>query len=151
MYSILIVLIALGLFAALLYAGTSSININNYLIKSNKGIIEANAMSLATQFNAYENLKGYTLQEENWETEIFSLNRFSPKTLEGTSWNYHNDNDGVYFCLSGQVNQINYEAMKIAEESSTDVAFTGVTCGSKTITTHTGSFPTEYSVTYWIR
>lgn len=151
MYSILIVLIALGLFAALLYAGTSSINVDNYLIKSNKGIIESNAMSLATQFSAYENIKGYTLQETDWETELFSLNRFSPKTLENTSWSYHNDNDGIYFCLSGTINDVNYAAMKLAEQSAGDVAFTGIECGSTTATIYTGSFPTEFSVTYWIR
>lgn len=151
MYSILIVLIALGLFAALLYAGTSSLKIDNYLIKSNKGIIESNAMSLATQFTAYENLKGYPLQELNWESEIFSLNRFTAKTLENTTWSYHSDNDGVYFCLSGQVNAVNYSAMKLAEQSATDIAYTGISCGSKELTTHTGSFPTEFSVTYWIR
>lgn len=66
-FPILIVIMALGLFAALLYAGSSSINIDNYVIKSNKGVIESSAMTLATQFSAYENMKGYSLKESNWQ------------------------------------------------------------------------------------
>ena len=150
MYSILIVIMALGLFAALLYAGSSSINIDNYIIKSNKGVIESSAMTLATQFSAYENMKGYTLKELNWENELFSLNRYSPKIITGTLWSFHNDTDGIYFCLSGTVNNINYAAMKLAETSSDGIAFANTTCGSKTTGT-TDTFPTEFSVTYWLR
>lgn len=150
MYSILIVIMALALFAALLYAGSSSINIDNYIIKSNKGVIESSAMTLATQFSAYENMKGYTLKETNWENEIFSLNRYSPKVLTNTLWSYHNNADGVYFCLSGSVNNVNYAAMKLAEASSDGIAFANTTCGVKTTGT-TDTFPADFSVTYWLR
>lgn len=150
MYSILIVIMALGLFAALLYAGSSSINIDNYIIKSNKGVIESSAMTLATQFSAYENMKGYSLKETDWEDELFSLNRYSPKPITGTLWSFHNDTDGVYFCLSGSVNNVNYAAMKLAETSSDGIAFANTSCGSKTTGT-TNTFPAEFSVTYWLR
>lgn len=150
MYSILIVIMALGLFAALLYAGSSSINIDNYIIKSNKGVIESSAMTLATQFSAYENMKGYSLKETDWEDELFSLNRYSPKPITGTIWSFHNDSDGVYFCLSGSVNNVNYAAMKLAETSSDGIAFANTSCGSKTTGT-TNTFPAEFSVTYWLR
>lgn len=150
MYSILIVIMALGLFAALLYAGSSSINIDNYIIKSNKGVIESSAMTLATQFSAYENMKGYTLKESNWEAELFSLNRYSPKVITGTLWSFHNDSDGVYFCLSGSVNNVNYASMKLAEASSDGIAFANTACGAKTTGT-TNTFPAEFSVTYWLR
>jgi hypothetical protein len=150
MYSILIVIMALGLFAALLYAGSSSINLDNYIIKSNKGVIESSAMTLATQFSAYENMKGYTLKETDWQDELFSLNRYSPKAITGTLWSFHNDVDGVYFCLSGTVNNVNYAAMKLAETSSDGIAFANTDCGSKTTGT-TNTFPAEFSVTYWLR
>lgn len=150
MYSILIVIMALGLFAALLYAGSSSINIDNYIIKSNKGVIESSAMTLATQFSAYENMKGYTLKETDWQNELFSLNRYSPKVITGTLWSFHNDTDGVYFCLSGTVNNVNYAAMKLAETSSDGIAFANTDCGAKTTGT-TDTFPAEFSVTYWLR
>lgn len=150
MYSILIVIMALGLFAALLYAGSSSINLDNYIIKSNKGVIESSAMTLATQFSAYENMKGYTLKESNWEDELFSLNRYSPKAISGTVWSFYNGNDGVYFCLSGSVNNVNYAAMKLAETSSDGIAFANTTCGAKTTGT-INTFPADFSVTYWLR
>lgn len=150
MYSILIVIMALGLFAALLYAGSSSINLDNYIIKSNKGVIESSAMTLATQFSAYENIKGYTLKESNWEDELFSLNRYSPKAITGTVWSFYNGNDGVYFCLSGSVNNVNYAAMKLAETSSDGIAFANTTCGAKTTGT-INTFPADFSVTYWLR
>jgi hypothetical protein len=150
MYSILIVIMALGLFAALLYAGSSSINLDNYIIKSNKGVIESSAMTLATQFSAYENMKGYTLKETDWQDELFSLNRYSPKVITGTLWSFHNDVDGVYFCLSGTVNNVNYAAMKLAETSSDGIAFANTDCGAKTTGT-TDTFPAEFSVTYWLR
>jgi hypothetical protein len=150
MYSILIVIMALGLFAALLYAGSSSINLDNYIIKSNKGVIESSAMTLATQFSAYENMKGYTLKETDWQDELFSLNRYSPKVITGTLWSFHNDVDGVYFCLSGTVNNVNYAAMKLAETSSDGIAFSNTDCGAKTTGT-TDTFPAEFSVTYWLR
>lgn len=150
MYSILIVIMALGLFAALLYAGSSSINLDNYIIKSSKGVIESSAMTLATQFSAYENMKGYTLKETNWQDELFSLNRYSPKTITGTLWSFHNDVDGVYFCLSGTINNVNYAAMKLAETSSDGIAFANTDCGAKTTGT-TNTFPAEFSVTYWLR
>jgi hypothetical protein len=150
MYSILIVIMALGLFAALLYAGSSSINLDNYIIKSNKGVIESSAMTLATQFSAYENMKGYTLKETDWENELFSLNRYSPKVITGTKWYFHNDTDGVYFCLSGTVNNVNYAAMKLSETSSDGIAFANTDCGAKTTGT-TDTFPAEFSVTYWLR
>jgi hypothetical protein len=150
MYSILIVIMALGLFAALLYAGSSSINLDNYIIKSNKGVIESSAMTLATQFSAYENMKGYTLKETDWQNELFSLNRYSPKAITGTLWSFHNDTDGVYFCLSGTINNVNYAAMKLAETSSDGIAFSNTDCGAKTTGT-TDTFPAEFSVTYWLR
>jgi hypothetical protein len=150
MYSLLIVIMALGLFAALLYAGSSSINIDNYIIKSNKGVIESSAMALATQFSAYENMKGYSLKELNWQSEMFSLNRYSPKIITGTLWSFHNNTDGVYFCLSGKVNNVNYAAMKLAETSADGIAFANKNCGSKTSGT-TNTFPADFSVTYWLR
>jgi len=151
MYALLIVIMALALFSALLYAGSSSINIDNYLIKSNKGLIESSAMTLATQFTAYENIKGYALQEINWQNELFSLNRYSPKVIDGTVWNYHNNVDGSYFCMSGLVNELNYKSFKLAEISADGISFVNTFCGSKTSLSYNGSFPVEMAITYWIR
>lgn len=151
MYALLIVIIALTLFAAFLYAGSSSINVDNFIIKSNKGIIETNAMTLATQFNAYENIKGYTLQESNWESELFSLNRYKAKTLDNTNWSYHNGNDGIYFCLNGAISEATYKAFKLAEISAEGIAFVNTSCGSITSINYNGTYPAVFAITYWIR
>jgi len=151
MYALLIVIMALALFSALLYAGASNINLDNYIIKSNKGVVESSAMTLATQYTAYENIKGYILQEANWQTELFSLNRYSPKSIDGTSWSYHNNTDGTYFCMNGIINPVNYKSFKLAELSADGMAFVNVACGSKTSLSYNGSFPAEMAITYWIR
>lgn len=151
MYSLIIVIMAIALFAAFLYAGTSYVNTDNYLVKSYKGTVESSATNLASQFIAYENLKGYPLQETDWANELFKINRFEPKSLDNTSWEYNNDNNGIYFCLTGNINNNQYKAFKEAESSLGSSAFVNNSCGATTSLNYVGSFPVSSSITIWIR
>lgn len=151
MYSLIIVIISIALFAALLYAGSNYVNTSNYLIKSYKGTIESSATNLASQFIAYENLKGFPLQELNWEVELFNISRFSPKALENTAWSYNNNGSGIYFCLSGSLKEDQYKAYKEAELSMSGNTFVNGTCGATTSLTYTGTFPVSGAMTVWIR
>lgn len=151
MHSLIIVIISIALFAALLFAGSNYVNTNNYLIKSYKGTIESSATNLASQFIAYENLKGFPLQESNWESELFNISRFTPKSLDNTSWSYNNDSNGIYFCLSGSLKENQYKAYKEAELSLSGVAFVNSTCGQLTTLDYTGTFPVSGAITIWIR
>lgn len=151
MYSLIIVMMAIALFAAFLYAGTSYVNTDNYLIKSYKGTVESSATNLASQFIAYENLKGYPLQETDWELELFKINRFEPKSLDNTVWEYNNDSNGIYFCLTGNINNNQYQAFKEAEVSLGGNAFVNNNCGATTSLNYEGSFPVNSSITIWIR
>lgn len=151
MYSLIIVIMSIALFAALLYAGSSYVKTDNYLIKSYKGTIESSVTNLASQFIAYENLKGYTLQETNWESELFSINRFTPKSLDNTIWSYNNDGSGIFFCMSGSINENQYKAFKEAEESLSGKAFVNSNCGANTSLNYAGNYPVSAAITFWIR
>jgi len=151
MYSLIIVIMSIALFAALLYAGSSYVKTDNYLIKSYKGTIESSVTNLASQFIAYENLKGYTLQETNWESELFSINRFTPKSLDNTIWSYNNDGSGIFFCMSGSINKNQYKAFKEAEESLNGKAFVNSNCGANTSLNYAGNYPVSAAITFWIR
>ncbi len=151
MYSLIIVIMSIALFAALLYAGSSYVKTDNYLIKSYKGTIESSATNLASQFIAYENLKGYPLQETDWESEMFSINRFTPKSLDNTTWSYKNDNSGIFFCMSGNINENQYKAFKEAEENLNGKAFVNNSCGATTSLNYAGSYPVAAAITFWIR
>lgn len=151
MHSLIIVIISIALFAALLFAGSNYVNTNNYLIKSYKGTIESSATNLASQFIAYENLKGYPLQETNWESELFNISRFTPKSLDNTTWSYNNNSTGIYFCLSGNLNENKYKAYKEAENSLSGTAFVNSTCGQLTTLDYSGTFPVSGAITIWIR
>jgi hypothetical protein len=142
---------SIALFAALLYAGSSYVKTDNYLIKSYKGTIESSAINLASQFIAYENLKGYTLQQTDWESEIFSINRFTPKSLDNTTWSYNNDNSGIFFCMSGNINENQYKAFKEAEENLNGKAFVNSSCGATTSLNYAGNYPVTAAITFWIR
>lgn len=150
MFSIIIVIISLALFAAFLYAGTNYINLDSYTVHSYTSTIESNILMLASQFNAYENLKGYPLQQLNWKDEIYSINRFIPKTLDNTNWSYDNTN-GIYFCLNGNINKNQFKAFKKVENNIEGKAFVNTTCGATTSLDYTGSYPVDAAITFWIR
>jgi hypothetical protein len=141
---------ALGLFVAFLYAGTNYLNIDNYVVKSNESTIESTVLMLASQFTAYENLKGYQLPKNNWQAEIFAINRFTPRTLENTVWSYDNTS-GYYFCLSGNITQNQYRAFKAVEKNIEGKAFVNTTCGSLTSLSYNGTYPANVAITFWIR
>ena len=151
MHSLIIVIISIALFAALLYAGSNYVNTNTYLIRSYKGTIESSAMNLASQFIAYENLKGYTLQEANWDAELFNISKFRPKALDNTSWSYNNDSNGIYFCLSGNIVENQYKAANGAKEFLGDNTFVNISCGATTSLSYSGVFPIPAAMTFWIR
>lgn len=141
---------AIGLFAAFLFAGTNYIQIDPYIIKSNEGIIENNAMMLSSQFITYENLKGYSLPKNNWQNEIYAINRFTPKSLDGTTWSYSNDS-GYYFCMSGSIDKNKYLAFKNVETKFSGKVYVNTTCGQLTSLNYSGTFPATLAITVWIR
>lgn len=151
MHSLLIVIISITLLALFLYAGTSYVNTDNYLIKSYKMTVEGTITNLASQFIAYENLKGYPLQETDWANEIFKINRYVPKSLDNTAWEFKNNGSEVYFCLTGNVNENQLKAFKDVETSLIGSAYVNTNCGSLTSASYTGTFPVEASITIWIR
>jgi len=150
MFSIIIVIISLALFAAFLYAGTNYLKLDSYTVQSYASTVESNILMLASQFNAYENLKGYPLQQSNWQDEIYSINRFIPKTLDNTNWSYNNTS-GIYFCLSGNINENQFKAFKKVETNMEGKAFVNTVCGETTSLSYNGSYPVDAAITFWIR
>lgn len=153
MFSILMVLMSIALFAVFVYGGINYLNIENFKIAEKKNIIETGLVTLETNFSIYKNQKDYYLPTTDWEIELSSMGKSIPDLETGYSWSYNKVNNKYYFCISSNTTSERYYfAMKSISEDRSK-AYININCGSDDSTpvmSTPATFPTTISLTYWI-
>jgi hypothetical protein len=155
MYSIIIVIISIGLFASFLSAGLSYVNIERFYEMRDENMIKSSLASFSVNFSAYENLKGYPIETINWKTELSTINKNLPDSLETSTWSYVNNSNTYYFCLSSvTTTESIYNSMINIATDTPNNTFVNLNCGADENTTELtppANHPSQVALTYWIR
>jgi hypothetical protein len=154
MHALIIVIFSIALFGYVLFAGINYVNTEYFNVKNVKNKVEADVLNFSMAFSTYENLKGFKLPLNNWETELSEVSKYKFSVLDdGSSWVYSSNVNGYYICLENDaMKKTVFSAIEdIAIEK--DYAFLNESCGSDensaSYSTPT-EFPAKAALTYWI-
>lgn len=152
MFSLIISVIAIGLFGLIVLAGINHLpaDLGSKLQTSTQAA--TGFSQLATAFFAYRDAHGSAPASADWAATLTPTYGFYPTPPAGLAWSYGTDGSGGYwFCLSGTLTSAQYRGLSVlAEQYSTQAYFRAPACGATANGAEPTNFPAAYAATYWV-
>lgn len=149
MFSVVVTVIAIALFAAVMFAGSNYVDFDKIEQNKQATLVRSGFTQLGAGFTAYQNIFH---KSPSAMADIIPEYTFTPvDVVTGTSWSYDTTTN-KWFCLSGSISEVTYAAMKTFQnESSIDAVFINSACGASANMANPGSYPATVAMTYKVR
>lgn len=125
MSNLIVTIIGIVLFAALSISGVMYVDSRSVGIRENEYLVKSGVTQLVSDYHVYKVRRKEPLPVNNWNNFIEV-----PRSPENMNWSYGSKLEGMYFCLSGPINERYFyeDTTKILEDSFNSVVVSDA-CG----------------------